>query len=154
MNEAVEANVDKGTVLVVDDDPDMLLLLTKWLSGAGFTVISAESGSSALGHLQGSHPDLVVTDLFMEEMDGMTLVKRIHASSSRRWLGAAKGDRSRPGTRLANCQTRMGGGRTAPVVAALCRVRRDPTKFQGKRSLNCALQRGGPAAAATGGRDA
>ena len=67
-----------GTVLIVDDDQDMLNLLSTWLTGAGFTPLLANSGGDALRQLAISRPDMVVTDLFMEEMDGMTLVTRIH----------------------------------------------------------------------------
>lgn len=67
-----------GKVLVVDDDQDMLQLLSNWLVGAGFEAATAGSGSEALAQLAVSRPELVVTDLFMDEMDGLTLVKRIH----------------------------------------------------------------------------
>ena len=67
-----------GKVLVVDDDQDMLQLLSNWLEGAGFEAATAGSGSEALAQLAVSRPELVVTDLFMDEMDGLTLVKRIH----------------------------------------------------------------------------
>lgn len=70
-----------GTVLLVDDDEDMLKLLSKWLQGAGFTSLLASSGEDALRQLTSARPDMVVTDLFMDEMDGMTLVTRIHAEN-------------------------------------------------------------------------
>jgi two-component system response regulator GlrR len=72
----------RGTVLVVDDDADMLNLLRRWVEGAGFKVTTAASGSEALGHLAASRPDLVVTDLYMEDMDGMTLVTHVHADNA------------------------------------------------------------------------
>ncbi len=72
------SKVSAGIVLLVDDDQDMLNLLSKWLEGAGFTPLMASSGGDALRQLGISRPDIVVTDLFMEEMDGMTLVTRIH----------------------------------------------------------------------------
>ena len=70
-----------GTVLLVDDDKDMLNLLAKWLQGAGFISLLASSGEDALRQLSSARPDMVVTDLFMDEMDGMTLVTRIHAEN-------------------------------------------------------------------------
>ena len=70
-----------GTVLLVDDDEDMLKLLSKWLQGADFAPLLASSGEEALRLLASARPDMVVTDLFMEEMDGMTLVTRIHAEN-------------------------------------------------------------------------
>ncbi len=74
----VASKPSAGSVLLVDDDPDMLNLLSKWLEGAGFTPLLANSGGDALRQLGIFRPDIVVTDLFMEEMDGMTLVTRIH----------------------------------------------------------------------------
>lgn len=71
----------KHRVLIVDDDADMVALLATWLKGAGYNVTSASSGSEALTKLSMSRPHCVLTDLFMEGMDGMTLLSRIHASN-------------------------------------------------------------------------
>jgi len=70
-----------GAVLLVDDDPDMLKLMSAWLRGAGFSIQTAGSGSDALSKIAISRPDIVVTDLFMEGMDGMALLKEIHAGN-------------------------------------------------------------------------
>ena len=78
MAELEKLVVSKGTVLVVDDDPDMLNLLSTWLESSGFNAIAVASGNEALRELQVARPDIVVTDLFMDEMDGMTLVMRVH----------------------------------------------------------------------------
>ncbi|MGR8919832.1 MAG: sigma-54-dependent transcriptional regulator, partial [Gammaproteobacteria bacterium] len=78
-NKGTEA--DRGTVLVVDDDADMLKLLERWLGDAGFSALTADSGPEALRLLGNAHPDIVVTDLYMEEMDGLTLVTRVHAAN-------------------------------------------------------------------------
>ena len=80
MNTA-ESRQDAGKVLLVDDDQDMLKLLSAWLAAAGFTALTASSGSDALRQLAAARPDIVVTDLFMEEMDGMTLVTHVHAEN-------------------------------------------------------------------------
>ena len=65
-------------LLVVDDDQDMLKLLSTWLGAAGFEVDAACSGVDALARIDVSKPDLVITDLFMDGMDGMTLLTEIH----------------------------------------------------------------------------
>ncbi|HMM75090.1 MAG TPA: sigma 54-interacting transcriptional regulator [Gammaproteobacteria bacterium] len=70
-----------GTVLLVDDDPDMLQLTAAWLRGAGFAIQTAASGPDALSRIEISRPDLVVTDLFMDGMDGLDLLKEIHAGN-------------------------------------------------------------------------
>ena len=62
-----------STILLVDDDPDILKLLSLRLSGAGYGVKEAESGERALALLAASRPDLVITDLKMQGMDGLAL---------------------------------------------------------------------------------
>ncbi len=65
-------------VLVVDDDQDMLALLSTWLKQAGFQVDTAGSGEDALARIDVLRPSLVVTDLVMQGMDGMKLLTEIH----------------------------------------------------------------------------
>lgn len=66
------------TVLVVDDSATMRQMVTYTLSGAGYNVVEAGNGKEAVGKLTGgTKPDLVVTDLNMPEMDGITLIKEI-----------------------------------------------------------------------------
>jgi len=65
-------------ILLVDDDPDMLGLLSLWLRKAGFQVATAGSGREALSQIRVRQPHLVVTDLVMDEMDGMVLLAEIH----------------------------------------------------------------------------
>ena len=67
-------------VLLVDDDPDLLKLITLRLSSAGYTVQTAESGENALSTLAVSRPDVVVTDLKMPGIDGIALFEAIHRS--------------------------------------------------------------------------
>ena len=65
-------------VLVVDDDPDMLNLLSTWIGGADYAVDTAAGGEEALAQIDIAKPDLVITDLFMDGMDGMALLTEIH----------------------------------------------------------------------------
>jgi len=76
-------NAAAGTnrVLVVDDDSDMLALLARWLKGAGFSVVTASSGREALARIGTVRPHCVLTDLYMEGMDGMALLSQIHAEN-------------------------------------------------------------------------
>lgn len=64
-------------ILVVDDDPSLLRLLDIRLQAAGYTVDCAESGEAALARLEQSPPDLVITDLKMDRMDGLDLLGEI-----------------------------------------------------------------------------
>jgi two-component system response regulator GlrR len=71
----------QGRILIVDDDSDLLRLLTFRLEGAGYTVESAGSAEQALARLSASTPQLVITDLRMSGMDGMALFENIHKSN-------------------------------------------------------------------------
>ena len=62
----------------MDDDPDLLRLLTLRLQSAGYEVQTASSGAEALARMGVSHPQAVITDLRMEGMDGMALFQHIH----------------------------------------------------------------------------
>jgi len=66
--------------MVVDDDPALLRLLSMRLNASGYDVLAAESGEKALAQLPTYQPHLVITDLRMGGMDGMTLFSRIHDS--------------------------------------------------------------------------
>mgnify|MGYP006166306189 CR=1 FL=1 len=67
----------KPRLLLVDDDPSLLKLLGMRLTSEGFNVTTAESGQEALRLLMREKIDLVISDLRMDEMDGMALVVEI-----------------------------------------------------------------------------
>lgn len=67
-------------ILVVDDDTNILDLLSIQLSKAGFRVTKATDGLEALQCLEQSIPDLAIVDVMMPHMDGYTLTKKIRAS--------------------------------------------------------------------------
>ncbi len=68
----------KQRIFLVDDDTDLLGLLSLRLNASGYEVATAESGEQALADLAMFHPQLVITDLQMGEMDGMALSKEIY----------------------------------------------------------------------------
>jgi len=74
-------NQDNRAVLLVDDDKDLLQLIAMRLSAAGYAVTAVESGEAALGALAVSRPQVVVTDLRMQGMDGLALFDAIHRDS-------------------------------------------------------------------------
>jgi two-component system NtrC family sensor kinase len=76
-------------VLVVDDEPEIAELIGEMLSGAGYEVMTAESGAVALAMLAEARFDAIVSDLHMPELDGAGLwreVKRLHPQLARRML--------------------------------------------------------------------
>jgi len=64
-------------VLVVDDSASMRQMVGFTLKEGGFEVIEAEHGQDALDKLKGTSVDLVITDLNMPVMDGITLIENI-----------------------------------------------------------------------------
>jgi len=68
----------KYRVLLVDDDHSLLRLLSLRLSSAGYEVSAVESGEQALAQLSLLNPHLIITDLQMDGMDGLTLFNQVH----------------------------------------------------------------------------
>ncbi|MBU2739163.1 sigma 54-interacting transcriptional regulator [Acidithiobacillus concretivorus] len=68
---------DKGKILLVDDDADLLRLLSLRMKTAGYNISTAANGNEALALLAMEHPGLVITDLKMDQMDGMALLDAI-----------------------------------------------------------------------------
>ncbi|WP_428943778.1 two-component system response regulator GlrR [Pantoea sp. FN060301] len=66
-----------ASLLLVDDDPSLLRLLGMRLASEGFSVLTAASGAEALKTLLREKVDLVISDLRMDEMDGMALFSEI-----------------------------------------------------------------------------
>ena len=65
------------TILVVDDFDDTRLLLRTWLERKGFRVIEAEDGLQAVAVAQKEMPDLIIMDLEMPHLDGLSATRRI-----------------------------------------------------------------------------
>lgn len=70
------------TVLTVDDSKTMRDMVGFTLRGAGFQVLEAEDGAKALSLLGNARVDLVITDINMPNMDGVTLVKHLRGMNS------------------------------------------------------------------------
>jgi two-component system, OmpR family, KDP operon response regulator KdpE len=62
--------MDKRTILVVDDEPDVLKVLSKGLSAHGYDVTTADNGKDALMITREKHPDLVILDILMPDISG------------------------------------------------------------------------------------
>jgi two-component system response regulator GlrR len=69
---------DKHRILIVDNDQSLLRLLSLRLSAAGYAVKAVESGEEALVQLPLYYPHLIITDLQMGGMDGITLFNQVH----------------------------------------------------------------------------
>ena len=65
------------TILVVDDFDDTRLLLRIWLERRGFRVIEAENGLEAIKRATSEPPDLIIMDMEMPRLDGLSATRRI-----------------------------------------------------------------------------
>jgi len=68
-----------GRILVVDDEPEVVAILTKYFSDAGYTVDAAAHGGDALIAVSQYQPDVVVLDILMEGLDGVQVLERIRS---------------------------------------------------------------------------
>ncbi|PLX55275.1 MAG: two-component system response regulator GlrR, partial [Chromatiales bacterium] len=75
--------MSKSKILLVDDDPGLLKLLTIRLRTEGYEVEAVQSGMAALNAATRNHPDLVISDLKMDGMDGIGLLGELQ----RKWPG-------------------------------------------------------------------
>jgi len=71
----------EGKILLVDDDPGLLRLLSIRLRAEGYAVEAVDSAHKALSTLGRFSPDLVITDLRMDKMDGIGLLKELQSRS-------------------------------------------------------------------------
>ncbi len=64
-------------ILIVDDDPNLLVLLADQLRADGYEIATARDGDEALRRLRAGWPDLLIVDMMMPRMDGLTLAREI-----------------------------------------------------------------------------
>lgn len=65
-------------ILIVDDEPDIIRLLTRYAEREGYIVSSADDGSCAVELCRNNDYDVIVMDVMMPDMDGFTACKKIH----------------------------------------------------------------------------
>lgn len=70
------------TVLIVDDEPQLLRALQVNMEAEGYRVLTALDGMAALKHAEGSHPDVIVLDLGLPDINGVDVITRIRRTSS------------------------------------------------------------------------
>ncbi|MGD0877888.1 MAG: response regulator transcription factor [Anaerolineales bacterium] len=70
------------TILVVDDEPKIVQLLRDYLERAGFRVLTAPNGKTALAVTHSEKPDLIILDLGLPEMDGLDVTRTLRKDSN------------------------------------------------------------------------
>ena len=73
----------KGRILVVDDEPSVREVLSRFLKAKGFEVNAVSNGREALDHLKRDTPHLVLLDLKMPELDGLDVLKALREAEKR-----------------------------------------------------------------------
>ena len=88
--------MSKNTVLIVEDEEDIRTLLTYNLGKEGFSVTAVESGELGLHHAIEDHPDLIILDLMLPGMDGLSVCRALKNSDNTRQIpiiiASAKGE--------------------------------------------------------------
>lgn len=72
----------KQTILVVEDDLHVLTALVDKLTREGFRILQAKDGEEGLRVAQRDHPDLILLDIIMPKMDGLTMMKKLRAENT------------------------------------------------------------------------
>jgi DNA-binding NarL/FixJ family response regulator len=77
---------DSKQLLLIDDDPNLILLVKDYLEFRGYEVITAENGREALEILERQSPDMIICDVMMPEMDGYALVEQVRQNPRTSWI--------------------------------------------------------------------
>ena len=76
----VHTMTHQASILIVDDEPNILLSLQFVMKKAGYEVRTATDGEQALGEMTRAKPDLVLLDVMMPRLDGFTVCQKIKAT--------------------------------------------------------------------------
>ncbi|MFN8640659.1 MAG: response regulator [Candidatus Binatia bacterium] len=85
MSEQKNGAGTQGRILIVDDDPNTLEILRRWLAREGYATVSADNGPACLAALGQETVDVIVLDVMMPGMDGLQVCERLRASDA--WRG-------------------------------------------------------------------
>lgn len=76
---APQGELAGAKILVIDDDPDQADILAMLLERSGATTLVAHSAADGLAAVSASHPDVVISDITLSDMDGFELMRRVRA---------------------------------------------------------------------------
>lgn len=72
----------KKKLLIVEDDVALRKVLNDRLTDDGFITLEAQDGEEGLAHALAHHPDLIILDIFMPKMDGISMLAKLRATDS------------------------------------------------------------------------
>lgn len=70
-----------ATILIIEDEPELVQILRTYLEKAGYNVLTAYRGDTGLATWEANHPDLVLLDLNLPGMDGLDIARKIRQTS-------------------------------------------------------------------------
>jgi len=85
MNAEKNGSAAHGRILIVDDDPNTLEILRRWLNREGYATVSADNGPACLQALSKEAVDVIVLDVMMPGMDGLQVCERLREHET--WRG-------------------------------------------------------------------
>ncbi len=81
MSKTEQKNRTRKKILIIEDEPDQILMLRIRLEGNDFEVVSAPDGDEGLKTVQKENPDLIILDLIMPKMDGLDVCRNLKGNT-------------------------------------------------------------------------
>ena len=70
------------TILVIDDSPETLDMITTWLNNQGHITLTAKNGLDGLDQAKNHHPDLILLDVMMPGIDGIEVCRQLRSDNT------------------------------------------------------------------------
>jgi DNA-binding NarL/FixJ family response regulator len=77
---------DRKKLLLIDDDPNLVLLVKDYLEFQGYEVTTSNNGKEALKLLESEVPDMIICDIMMPEVDGYGFVEELRKNTNTSWI--------------------------------------------------------------------
>jgi CheY-like chemotaxis protein len=84
LSKVLEKKTNEGRILVVDDEQDIIIIISKVLRKSGYEVITANDGLECIKKVESELPDLILLDNVMPNMDGQAVLSKLKTSKKTR----------------------------------------------------------------------